>query len=52
MAEFSCEKSVVIKPGNPVILPEIKMNPGSKYWIDSKWTRDGKEEIGHWEIKN
>lgn len=52
MAEFSCEKSVVIKPGDPVILPEIKMLPGSKYWVECKWIRDGKEESGHWEIKN
>lgn len=52
MAEFNCEKSVIIKPGDPVILPEIKMLPGSKYWVECKWTRDGKEESGHWEIKN
>jgi hypothetical protein len=39
-------------PDDSILLPEIKMNPGSKYWIDSKWTRDGKEESGHWEIKN
>lgn len=52
MAEFQYRRPVVIKPGDPIILPEIKIDPGSKYWVECKWSRDGREESGHWEIKN
>lgn len=52
MAEFSVEKPVVVKAGDPIELPEIQLNPGSRYWIECEWIQDGKKENGHWEIGN
>ena len=52
MAEFISINPSTVFQGDSIVLPEIKMLPGSKYWVECKLTRDGKEDSGHWEIKN
>lgn len=54
MAEFSVPEARAVVPGEEIVLPEIQMGPGSKFWVEYKWMRikDGAEGSGHWEIKN
>lgn len=54
MVEFSVPEARALFDGESIELPEIRMCPGSKFWVECTWTRmkDGAEGSGHWEIKN